>query len=102
LRAKLKVERVGKGYQGLERRVWCLSGEETSDCLRLHIRTASQLGLGEVEFGAPVIEGANNCIDLIDSFSRLFVGCPILGILEPAFQVPFSTRAWFGHEHSLP
>lgn len=86
-RQYLQVESSSERHQGRERGIRLLSGEETTDRLRLHSGPPGEFRLGEMKFPAPSVEGANHGIDLLDSLAGLLIGLPVLRILQATSEV---------------
>jgi hypothetical protein len=98
VRSQLEVERAGERDERGQRGVRLFGGEESTYCLRLDPCPSGQVGLRQVEFGASLVERADESVDLVDPLFGLLVGGSILRILEPSGQVTLGAGARLSHD----
>ena len=96
-RPDLQVKSAGKCYQGRKRGVRLVCREEATDRLGLQTGAAGQLRLGEMQFLATGIKGADHRIDLPDSLPGLLVRPAVLRILEATSEVALCAGLCCGH-----
>lgn len=100
-RCEIKAERLCDRSKRVQGWVGTLCREEATYSLGLHLGSARQLSLAEVERFTTVIERANDTIDLVDPLPRALVRGSILRVVEAGPQIPLGTRS-LSHDSIVP
>lgn len=100
--ADLQVECTGERHQRRKSRIRLLGGEEPTDCLGLHPRPASEVGLSELQILSASIEDTDHRIDLLDSVTSLFIRLPVLGVVKTSGEVALCPGLCCGHDARIP